>query len=204
MSQDYLPITLISKGDEVTNCRYYPAKTAKSAAIFVGGIGGGFDSPAKNLYPTLAAKLSSEGISALRIQFRYPTLLEQSMQDVMAGAKFLQSEGAVALGLVGHSFGGAVVIQAGAVLNCVKTVVTLATQSYGGDDVAKLAGHASILLIHGGDDPTLSPQNSERVFELAEGHKKLEILRGNHHGLEESADMVFEMVHAWLIDELKG
>jgi hypothetical protein len=34
------------------------------------------------------------------------------MQDLLTVAKFLHSEGAVALGLVEHSFGGAVVIQA--------------------------------------------------------------------------------------------
>ena len=82
------------------------------------------------------------------------------MQDVLAGAKFLHSEGKVALGLVGHSFGGAVVIQAGTVLDWVKTVVTLATQSFGAEAVADLAAHASILLIHGADDQTLSPTNS--------------------------------------------
>ena len=202
MSQEFLPITIISTGDNVTNCRYYPAKGSKKGVIFVGGIGGNFDSPAKNLYPKLAAKLSSEGISVLRVQFRFPTLLEESVQDVLAGAKFLHSEGVEALGLVGHSFGGAVVIQAGITLDWAKTVVTLAAQSFGAGAVDKLAAHASILLIHGADDETLSPTNSQIIFDKAQGHKKLEILAGNRHGLDESSDGVFETIHAWLTAEL--
>ena len=203
MSTEFLPITLISTGDNVTNCRYYPAKGSKKGIIFVGGIEGGFDSPAKNLYSKLAAKLSSEGISALRVQFRFPTLLEESVQDVLAGAKFLHSEeGVEALGLVGHSFGGAVVIQAGIVLDWVKTVVTLAAQSFGSGSVDSLAAHTSILLIHGADDETLSPTNSQIIFDKAQGHKKLEILAGNRHALDESSDGVFETIHAWLTAEL--
>jgi pimeloyl-ACP methyl ester carboxylesterase len=202
LTQEFLPITIITTDEAVTNCRYYPAKGSKKGVIFVGGIEGGFDSPAKNLYPKLAAKLASEGISALRVQFRFPTLMEESVQDVLAGAKFLHSEGVEVLGLVGHSFGGAVVIQAGIALDWVKTVVTLAAQSFGAGTADKLAAHASILLIHGADDETLSPTNSQIIFDKAQGHKKLEILAGNRHGLDESSDGVFETIHAWLTGEL--
>ena len=170
----------------------------------VGGIGGDFDSPAKNLYPKLAAKLASEGINALRVQFRYPTDLNESVHDVFAGVKFLQNEGVEALGLMGHSFGGAVVIRAGTKLEAVKTVVALATQGLGADVVADLSPHASILLIHGTNDEPLSPENSSLVYSLAKEPKKLEILEGNRHGLDESAEQVFQIVHDWLIKELKG
>jgi dienelactone hydrolase len=202
MQQEFLPITLISRGDEATNCRYYPAKNSKGGVIFVGGIGGNFDSPSKNLYPKLSVKLCNEGIAALRVQFRFPTDFMESVQDVLAGAKFLQSEGANALGLVGHSFGGAVVIQAGTKLESVKTVITLSTQGFGADTVPDLASHASLLLIHGARDETLPPKNSIIVYRLAEGHKKIKILKGNRHGLDESADEVYSVVHQWLTGEL--
>jgi alpha/beta superfamily hydrolase len=202
VQQEFLPITLISRGDEVTNCRYYPAKGSKKGVIFVGGIGGNFDSPAKNLYPKLSVRLYNEGIGALRVQFRYPTDLMESVQDVLTGAEFLQSEGANTLGLVGHSFGGAVVIQAGTKLQSVKTVITLATQGFGADVVPDLASHASILLIHGAKDETLSVKNSILVYRLAEGHKKIKVLKGNRHGLDESAEEVYSVAHEWLTEEL--
>ncbi len=201
--QQFLPITLINKDEHVTNCRYYPVKGSKKGVILVGGIGGNFDSPAKNLYPKLAIKLSQEGINALRVQFRYPTDLEESVQDVLVGAEFLNSEGVLALGLVGHSFGGVVVIQASTKLDTAKAVVTLATQSYGGDVVADLPAHTSIMLIHGSDDETLSPQNSSRLYDIAREPKELHILEGNGHGLVESADEVFRLVYSWLIKKLE-
>jgi alpha/beta superfamily hydrolase len=203
LEQEFTCITLHVKGNQTATGRYYRAENAKSAVIFVGGIEGGFDSPAKNLYPKLAAKLVNEGVSGLRIQFRYPTILTEAVLDVLAGAKFLQSQGIESLGLVGHSFGGAVVIQAGTVLQWVKTVVTLATQGYGTDEVAQLSTHASILLIHGDQDERLSPENSRLVYQLAEQPKELRILESNSHGLLESAEEVFMLVHDWLVKELR-
>ncbi len=169
----------------------------------VGGIGGDFDSPAHSLYPKLAGKLAVEGISTLRVQFRYPTNLEESLKDVLAGAKFLENEGAKALGLVGHSFGGAVVIQAAVKVALVRTLVTLATQGYGATAIESVSPNTSILLIHGNNDLTLSPKNSQLVYNLAVGFKKLLILEGNGHCLEESAEQVFETVDDWLRKELK-
>jgi predicted alpha/beta hydrolase family esterase len=100
--------------------------------IYVGGIGGGRDSPARELYPKLSRKVISNGISSLRIRYRHPTYLDECVKDVIAGIKVLENNRIQSVGLVGHSLGGAVVIKAAAVsTNIVKTVVTLATQSYG-------------------------------------------------------------------------
>ncbi len=202
LSHDYLPVTLINKENQTINTRFYQAKPSTKAVIMVGGIGGNFDSPARNLYPKLSQKLTSEGISSLRIEFRYPTDIEESVSDVLEGVKFLESQAVKALGFVGHSFGGAVVIQAAAKAKTAKAVVTLATQGYGSEAVADLAPGTSVFLIHGNDDPTLSPENSRLVFSLAHEPKKLEILSGNRHGLDESADKVFELVHGWLVKKL--
>jgi esterase/lipase len=202
MLQDFLLITLINKKDEVVNCRFYPSKGSKTGVIFVGGIGGDFDSPAKNLYSKLAAQLCHEDINALRIEFRYPTDIDESVQDVLLGVRFLESEGAISLGLVGHSFGGAVVVQAASKSIAVKTVVTLATQSYGAEAVEQLSEGTSIMLVHGTDDETLSPQNSELIYKLASEPKELLILQGNGHDLVESAAEVYDQIHKWLIKQL--
>lgn len=202
MQITFTEITL-TNDDKVVKCHYYKAKESNLGAIFVGGIGGDFDSPANNLYPKLATQLCNEGISALRVQFRYPTNLEESVHDVLLGAQFLESQGINNLGLVGHSFGGAVVIQAGVKLDSVRTVVTLATQGHGAGVVGDLSPKASILLVHGGSDETLSPQNSIIVYDIAKEPKQILILKGNGHGLVESAEQVLEIVHSWLVKELK-
>jgi pimeloyl-ACP methyl ester carboxylesterase len=202
-SLDFKHLVLKNNKDENINCRYYQTEKSESGFIMVGGVGGGFDTPAKQLYPKLATALAEENISGLRIQFRHPTNLHESVQDVLTGIKFLESEDIKKIGLVGHSMGGAVVIQAGVAAKSVKTVVTLATQAYGAENVSSLSAGTSILLIHGANDPILPFESSTYVYSLAHQPKKLEILEGNGHTLDQSAEQVFQIVHAWLIAELK-
>ena len=66
---------------------------------------------------------------------------------MLEGALFLAGEGIFSLSLVGHSFGGAVVIQAGTKLRQAITIVTLAMQGYGADAVVSLPPRTSIFLI---------------------------------------------------------
>ncbi|MGA9172134.1 MAG: alpha/beta fold hydrolase, partial [Nitrososphaeraceae archaeon] len=151
---NYRSITLVTSRQDSVDCRYYYIEGATKAVIWVGGIGGGWDTPAKWLYPQLCQKLvNNERISSLRIRYRYPRDLDESLTDVIAGIKFLEHEGIQSIGLVGHSFGGAVVIEAAAAVpDMVLTIVTLSTQSYRAvETVSKLRKGCSILLIHGTD-----------------------------------------------------
>jgi len=50
--------------------RYYQAEHAKLGAIWVGGISGGWDSPANGLYPQLCQKLRESQVSSLRVRYR--------------------------------------------------------------------------------------------------------------------------------------
>ncbi|MGB9936998.1 MAG: alpha/beta hydrolase family protein [Methanobacterium sp.] len=183
-------------------CRYYKSSGAKLGAIWVGGIGGGFDTPSYDLYPELSKKLLEKSISSLRIQYRNPVNLEECVYDVLAGIAFLEKEGISKIALTGHSLGGAVVIQAAAQSNLVKTVITLATQSYGTDSVKDFKD-ISLLLIHGGDDSVLPVSCTRMVYGIAPGIKERVILSGNGHCLEESADNVKKIVYNWILSKLK-
>jgi pimeloyl-ACP methyl ester carboxylesterase len=67
-------------------------------------------------------------MSSLQIRYRYPTDLDECVKDVIAGLKFSEHKRFQSVGLVGHSFGGAVIIKAAASIpNIVWTVVTLST-----------------------------------------------------------------------------
>ena len=66
----------------------------------------------------------------------------------------LKGLGARRVALVGHSFGGAVVIVAGALSPLVVAVAALSSQTYGSTGAAKLAPRP-LLLIHGEDDARL-------------------------------------------------
>ncbi len=181
-------------------CRYYPAPEKRYGAIFVGGIGGDWDTPAGDLYPRLCEDLLEMGFSSLRVRFRNPIDLGGSVEDVGAGLEFLAGETVTETALVGHSFGGAVVIQAAAKSKYARALVTLATQAYGTEPIADM--DIPILLIHGTADKTLAPSNSRMVYELANGTKRIEIIEGAGHGLEEAAPRVYSLIRDWLGDVL--
>jgi hypothetical protein len=181
----------------------YEARGAKAGALLAGGVGGGFDSPARGLYPRLGGELLRHGLSALRVKYRHPTDLEAAVWDVLAGVDFLVERGLERVALVGHSFGGAVMIDAGAQSPWVTSVVGLAPQSYGTEAVAELPPR-SLLLVHGLSDTVLPPSCSLSVHERAQGRKDLELIPGAGHVLDEEAERVFLRVRDWLLRELKG
>jgi hypothetical protein len=86
--EGYHPVKLTTSREDIY-CRYYPVTGAKHAAIWVGGVGGDWDTPAKGLYPRLCEELTSEGIASLRVRYRYPTDLVEAVLDVLAGITFL-------------------------------------------------------------------------------------------------------------------
>ncbi len=190
-------------------CRYYsspyPKHHTSVAVVYVTGVGGGWGTPAGGLYPRLCGSLARIAIDGLLIRYRHPTDLLESVFDTLAGITFLkENRRKKAIGLVGHSFGGAVVIQAAvAAPDIVSTIVTLATQSYGAaEGISKLTQGISALLIHGTHDKVLPVYCSQQVYQQAHEPKKIILYKGAGHGLDEVAEEVFELVYGWLADNL--
>ena len=189
-------------------CRYYSSNTRRSASVavvYVTGVGGGWGTPAIGLYPRLCCSLAKIGIDGLHVRYRHPTDLFESVFDTLAGVAFLKEERRTkAIGLVGHSFGGAVVIQAAVqASDIVSTIVTLATQSYGAaHEVSRLKQGTSALMIHGSDDKVLPVYCSEQVYQKAHEPKQIVICKGAGHGLDEVSEEVYELVYGWLVNNL--
>ncbi|RXE56076.1 hypothetical protein ABH15_07775 [Methanoculleus taiwanensis] len=184
------------------DCHYYAASGAKKGVIMVGGVGGGFDTPACGLYPRLCEDLQRLGISALRVRYRYATNLAEAVLDTVIAIRFLKGEGALSIGLIGHSLGGAVVATAAANDEAVDTVVTLSTQSYGIAPVSRLKPSTSVLVIHGEKDAILPPASSVYAHQLAHEPKRLILYEGAGHMLDEAADAVYREVKDWLVENL--
>ena len=183
---------------------YYEAPSspgAREGVVLIGGVGGGFDSPARGLYPRLAKDLQAEGVNSLHIRYRHPTELEECVLDVLAGLAFLQAVRMESAAVVGHSSGGAVAIWAGTLSPMVKAVVTLATQSYG-TGMADQLSPRPLLLIHGTTDAVLPPSSSEQVYHRARQPKELKLYPGAGHGLDEVADELEEFLKSWLLGKL--
>jgi pimeloyl-ACP methyl ester carboxylesterase len=155
-----------------------------AAVVWVGGAGGGLYGPAGGLYPDMADVLRRYGISSLRLHYRQPNDLEACVIDVLVGLAWLADEGVQRAALVGHSFGGAVVISAGALSPLVTGVVALSSQTYGTELVTEL-GPRYLLLAHGTADTVLPDRCSRQLYALAGEPKELVLYDGAGHGLDE-------------------
>jgi hypothetical protein len=165
----------------------------------VGGGDGGFDGPAEALYLDLVDDLGAIGCGALRLDFRihkFPNDPEEGVFDVLAGIEHLARAGIDRVALVGHSFGGAVVIEAGVRDRRVACVATLATQTAGAQRVAELAP-TPLLLIHGLADIRLPPDGSRMLFRRAGEPKRLELLEGATHSLRQRREDVRDELLRW-------
>lgn len=187
--------------------RFYCRPDFDCGAIYVGGVGGGFDSPACNMYPALCVGLMPSRVCGLRIAYRKPHDLSESVSDVLAGLRFLHDEGVHDTVLVGHSFGCAVVAHAAASSNrhssFVRAVVLLATQAHGVEALADLAPVTGSLIIHGTADTVLPPSCSEYAYQLAHEPKKLTLFSGASHSLDEVAADVRKEVREWILARIR-
>lgn len=180
-----------------------PAKTKGLGVVWVGGAGGGLDGPARGLYPAASERLQEVGIASLRLHYRRPNDLENCILDTLAGVAFLVKKGATRVALVGHSFGGAVVISAGAVSPNVQAVVPMSSQTYGTELTPNVAPRP-MLLIHGMADDVLSPMCSRQLYAAAREPKEIKLYPGTGHGLDEVRQEVLDLLVRWIPEKLAG
>ena len=188
------------------DARFHPATGGVSGAkqlgvVWVGGAGGGLDGPARGLYPAASEQLQQRGIASVRLHYRQPNELVNCVLDTLAGVAFLAREGVTKVALVGHSFGGAVVISAGASSNNVKAVVPMSSQTYGTELTPRVAPRP-ILLIHGTNDDVLSDRCSRQIFAAAGEPKEIKLYPGAGHGLDEVRQEVLDLLVRWIPQNL--
>jgi pimeloyl-ACP methyl ester carboxylesterase len=198
----YRPVVLHTNRGEIS-ARFYHIPNLKHAVIFVGGSNGGYSSPAYDLYGSLADQLVSEGVSSLWIQYRDPEDMLEAIVDVMAGIMFLEQSGIEQIGLVGYGVGSSVVVQAAALAMQIKTVVCLSPQGDGIEHVTSMPEETSLLVVHGKNDLQQPYPISEYMYAKAHDPRKLVLLNGTGHMLNESSDTVQRILNSWLLKQLK-
>ncbi len=176
-------------------------RDASRVLVTCGGGMGSLLGPADALYHWLGVELAARGMGTIRVGYRKPNDLARCMHDVAAASDLASRSGGRRFVTMGHSFGGAVALQAGIVLgeHCAG-VVTLATQSAGCEMAAEI-GATPLLLLHGTHDEILPPETSNVVQMLA-GHGEVVLLPGTGHLLTESADEVRERTLAFVTEQL--
>lgn len=170
---------------------------AAHVVVTMGGAMGGLLGPAKRLFHELAQTLPDAGIGVMRVGYRRPGHLDTCLVDVAAAAESATKVGAERFVFLGHSFGGAVAIQAAVTMpRHTAGVATFATQS-GGCECAGELPDVPFVLYHGTNDSILGPENSHMVQMIA-GKGQVEILPGADHLLTEAAEPVRAHVLPWL------
>jgi len=195
-----LRVDLLTSGGNI-RCLLHEAP-GEGAVIWVWGYAGGFDGPS-HLYETVAEDLVSRRVASLRLDYRVPNVIPECVRDVLAGVSFLVGGGKTRIGLVGHSFGGAVVIRAAAASADVAAVVTLSSQPYGVAGVERVSPRP-ILLIHGLADENLPARCSQLIYDLALEPKEMILLPGTGHNLKQSRERVRRLLADWLAEKLGG
>jgi pimeloyl-ACP methyl ester carboxylesterase len=183
---------------------WHGPRDARDVVITCGGGMGGLLGPADGLYHALGYELAdAHGIATMRVGYRKPNDLSRCVHDVAAAADLASRSGARGFVVIGHSFGGAVAIQAGIVLGAhCRGVVTLSTQSAGCEHASELRD-TPLLLLHGTDDEILPPETSTVVQMLA-GHGEVVLLSGAGHLLTQAATELRERLSAWIPEHFVG
>ena len=174
-----------------------------AAVLWVCGARGGYAGPAEGVYANLAQELTAERITSLRLNYRHPGDLEQSVWDTRMGLETLRSRGCSRVALVGHSFGGAVVIAAATFSREAAAVVCLSSQTHGAHGAPRVSPRP-LLIVHGTEDTRLPPWCAERIYAWAREPKELVLYKGAEHGLLECRDELHELLRRWLPEKLRG
>jgi fermentation-respiration switch protein FrsA (DUF1100 family) len=181
-------------------CRYHPAG-GEHAILWVFGAGGGLGGPAGGLYTRLGGRFRESGTASLELDYRHPGYLEDCILDVLIGLACLESLGKRRIVLVGHSFGGAVVINAGLSSDAVIAVAALSSQTAGIDAVGKLSPKP-VIFIHGEKDEILPPACSRDLYARAREPKELILYPGCFHGLDQCQEALDRDLSRWIRDVL--
>jgi alpha/beta superfamily hydrolase len=194
-----LKLTIRTSRGEIPVILHAPESTPRAVVCISGAIGG-FDGPAK-LYERLGLELPSKGITVARMNYRAPNDFNECLLDTLAALGFLKATGHERAAIIGHSFGGAVAINAGTISPIAVAVIAISSQLAGAHMVADLKPKP-LLLIHGTADNILSHQSSELIYERAEEPKRLMLFEGADHRMSGKGDELFALVEEWLVTRI--
>ena len=181
----------------------HEAERPVGGVVWVYGAWGGLDGPAGGIYPLLGEDLVPANITSLRVDYRVPGNLDEAELDTLAGVLFLEGRGCRRIALVGHSFGGAVVIGAAPRSPAVTAVVALSSQTAGAQG-ASLVSPRPLLLVHGEADTHLPPACSQAIYQWAGEPKELVLLPGATHSLWQRKAELRDLLEEWLVRHLSA
>ncbi len=194
-------VVLTTDRGEIKAILHPSADGGEQAVLWVWGARGGYTGPAEGIFANLAEEFKPQGISSLRLNYRNPADYTESVIDVLSGLEFLKGRGHSHVALVGHSFGGAVVITAAVLSDQVVAVVSLSPQTYGARGAPQVSPRP-LLIVHGLEDTRLPPNCARQIHQWAREPKELVLYQGAEHGLRECKDELHELLRCWIPEKL--
>ncbi len=170
--------------------------SSDAAILCLSGGRGGTRGPADGIYPELARRVTSVGISAFRTEYRYPANLDESVLDSLVSIWFLVEHGYQRICVIGHSFGGAVAISCARYSTHARGVAALSSQTFGAEDVVLLAPRP-LLVVHGEADTVLPLASGQTIYDWAFKPKRMVTFPGAGHGLRECKEEVTDLLLDW-------
>jgi hypothetical protein len=180
---------------------WHGPQDATDVVLACGGAMGGLLGPADGLYQDLGVALAEQGIGMLRVGWRRPNDLERCTLDLTAAADLASRRGGRSFITMGHSFGGAIAVRTGLMLDrhCAG-IVGLATQSAGCEMADQLEPDVPLLLLHGDRDQILPSMASEMVRMIA-GHGELVLLPDTDHLMGTAGLELRERLGTWIPEQ---
>ena len=179
----------------------HAAPESTRAVVWVCGARGGFGGPASGLYAELAEEFVGQGITSLRVDYREPNNIQECALDLLAGVNFLRATGYGPAVVVGHSFGGAVVIAGAAFSDHVAGVVSLSPQTYGAQGAGMLSP-TPLLVVHGKADTRLPFSCAVAIHDWAKEPRELVLYEGAEHRLDECRAELMDLLRGWIPERL--
>ncbi len=203
---------VVSEADgERTRARIWEPHTecARIGFVFVAGVNGGYEQPVDGIYGRLAEKYSKLGVHSVFVRYRRPHQhnFRHSVEDALAGVRYLRQQGVTYMALIGWSMGGAVTLHAAAETPEVRTIIGFAPQELYSEAVSRL-GNRSLLLIHSPNDLNVPYESSRGILDAApiDAKKRLHSVESiatdpDQHYLDGIAAEVDPVVQAWINEE---
>lgn len=191
--------------DGLLSLLWHGPERAGHVVLTCGGALGGLLGPAA-LYHDLGVAWAApdRGIATVRVGYRVANDLDRCLHDLVAVAQMAAERGGERFVTLGHSFGGAVAIQAGAALGpACAGVVTFATQSAGCEEGEALGAAGTPVLHFHGDEDTILPFMASQVVQMLTGGRFV-LLPGADHSLEAARDALWEELVDWVPARLAG